>query len=329
MVYNRHMTNHPFCLSRATPFSAGDELPTQVRVLLWGDNPNSNGETVVVGQELVMALADPLYAYSRIPIDFEHNTVPGTVAYAETCEPRAIAGYGHIEVSEEQGVVLIVDEWTALGQERARDFADVSAAALLDANGHVTAIVSVALTRTGAVPGMTFTQAVLAALPHNQIKTNEMKLLQKIADLLGLGEDVDEDVIIDAVTKLSSAGGDDATAEQPVEPAETTAPGENVDARITAIEKRLAQLLEIVEGDRKRELVLSAQAEGKQIRLSDSAIATLSVDDLRQLLDSIPATVPLSAQTRQPVDSRRHTISAEERAVASAFGLSAEAIWKE
>lgn len=333
-MYNRAMSIPPFCFSRPAPLAASEGLPDRVRVLAWGDNPNSNGDTVKVGRALVDALSDPLYPYSRIPIDFEHNTVPGTVAYGETTEPRAIAGYGHIEVSEEAGVVLCVDAWTELGKAHAADYADVSAAALLDDRGNVTAIVSVALTRTGAVPGMTFSQAVLAAL--RQPKKNKiMNLLKKLAELLGLDDDAGEDAILDAAAKLAACPGKKPATEgeEPVPPTPTppTPPAAEggVEDRIAALEERLAKLMDTIEADRKRELVLSAKTAGKVVPFSDDAIAALSVDQLAATLDAIPATVPLSARTRNPAPRRAETIGDTERSIAARFGLDAATIWKD
>lgn len=327
------MSNPPFCLSRPAPLATSEGLPDRVRVLAWGDNPNSNGETVKVGQALVAALSDPLYPYARIPIDFEHNTVPGTVAYDETLEPRAIAGYGHIEVSEAAGVVLCVDAWTELGKAHAADYADVSAAALLDDRGNVTAIVSVALTRTGAVPGMTFSQAVLAALRQPQ-KNKIMNLLKKLAELLGLDDDAGEDAILDAAAKLAACPGKKPTPESvnpedPPTPPTPPAPEGGVEDRIAALEERLAKLMDTIEADRKRELVLSAKTAGKVVPFSDDAIAALSVDQLAATLDAIPATVPLSARTRNPAPRRAETIGDTERAIAARFGLDAATIWKD
>ena len=155
-----------------TPLEAapsGGDLPKRLKVLSWGDNPNARGKTVRVGAKFLRALAAPAYPYAKVAIDFEHNTVPGTPEYERTREPRAIAGYAEVECVEGGGVFLNVTRWTPDGLAHAADYEDLSAAPVTDADGDVVALPSVALCRTGAVPGIEFVECPLfAALPEQE-----------------------------------------------------------------------------------------------------------------------------------------------------------------
>ncbi len=57
------------------------KLPRRIKVLNWGDNPNSHGKRVNVGELFVRCLAAETYPYRKVALDFEHNTFPGTAAY--------------------------------------------------------------------------------------------------------------------------------------------------------------------------------------------------------------------------------------------------------
>jgi len=198
-------------LAFARPLSAGmreGDLPKRVKVLNWGENTNATGKPVVVGDALSKAVALPMYAWRRVPLDFEHNTVPGTPAYTESKEPREVAGYGTVEVVPGDGVYLAMHSWTPKGLETAHNYACVSAAPYIterpfaEKAGNVFGITSVALCRNGAVPGMDFVDVPLSAfLPDNQeeeVKAMDYKLL--LITLLGLDASVTDE-------NLAAVGG--------------------------------------------------------------------------------------------------------------------------
>ena len=141
----------------------GANLPVRMKVLNWGENPNARGKRVFVGPKFVQALKAPTYPFRKIPLDFEHNTLEGTPAYAETREPRAVAGFSALEVAEGDGVYITMLSWTPDGLKTAANFADLSAACVTDKDGNVLMIPSVALCRTGAVEGMDFVQVTCDA----------------------------------------------------------------------------------------------------------------------------------------------------------------------
>ena len=138
------------------------KLPHRIKVLNWGDNPNCHGKRVNVGPLFVKCLGADTYPYRKVALDFEHNTFPGTPAYKESAEPRAVAGFGTIEAVEGDGVYITMSSWTPEGERMAAHYADVSAGAVTDKEGNLIAVSSVALCRAGSVDGMDFVEAPLS-----------------------------------------------------------------------------------------------------------------------------------------------------------------------
>lgn len=259
----------------------GKGLPRRLKVLSWGENPNARGKTVRVGEKFLRALAAPAYPYAKVAIDFEHNTVPGTPEYERTREPRAIAGYAEVECVEGEGVFLNVARWTPDGLAHAADYEDLSAAPVTDADGDVVALPSVALCRTGAVPGIEFVECPLSAIPEKPRERENMDYKQILAKLLGLGPEASDE-------ELRAAA--DAYEAKAKEAGKAASEQEALSARVGALEKGR-------EEDAKQRVLLSARMEGKQVSLSADAVAKLSVKDLEDHVASLPVTVPLSAVT--------------------------------
>ena len=65
----------------ATDGDGAPRLPTRMRILKWGDNPNSQGVPVRVGPRLVAAMREPTYPFRQIALDYEHNTWPGSNSF--------------------------------------------------------------------------------------------------------------------------------------------------------------------------------------------------------------------------------------------------------
>lgn len=323
------------------PLSAGetdggiaDELPSRILLLRWGENKNANGARVVVGNEFREALEGEYYPYKRIALDFEHNTCPGTPEYEHTKEPRAIAAYGDIECVPGVGVFLRISRWTPAGRAHARDYEDVSAAPLCDAAGNVRAIPSAALCRTGAVPGVSFRESPISATPAapggetngNGTEETSMDYREKLVKLLGLAEDSTDDVIEAAYDLMLSKAAEAAAAEDAADAEKTEETLQTLSAKVTAYGaelKRLRAAQELVEKDR---ILAEARSAGKVVPLSASAIARLTVADIRAVCDETPVTVPLSAITPATVPERSHAVREESMRIAELCGVSAEAL---
>ena len=152
-------------LSTALPYQRGAdaELPQRVRILAWGENIGRTTKAKIkVGERTQACLSanQTATASERVPLDYEHQSVPGHPNFKP--DPRAVAGFGVIELVPGDGVYLSAIEYTPNGQEFACNYPDVSAEAYLDKDGNLLFVRSVALTQYGAVAGMEFTEAVAA-----------------------------------------------------------------------------------------------------------------------------------------------------------------------
>jgi hypothetical protein len=139
-------------------------LPGSIRLLSWGVNQSTNGPVILDNRSLaVFAANQKRIGRERVPLDFEHNTVPGTPEYERTSEPRAIAAMAAPVLIPNQGLFLTSLSYTPDGTASASGYEDVSAAPFLDQNRVVVGLHSAALTRAGAVDGAVFKLAAFSA----------------------------------------------------------------------------------------------------------------------------------------------------------------------
>ena len=286
------------------------KLPHRIKILNWGDNPNFYGKRVNVGPLFVKCLSAATYPFRKVALDFEHNTYPGTAAYKESSEPRPVAGFGTVEVVEGKGVYLTMSAWTPEGEKMAVNFADVSAGAVTDKDGNVTAVASVALCRTGAVDGMDFVEAplsggvssALSGIINNSEKQKgqAMDFKALLIKSLGLGDDAADEAIKAALEKAlekkpdGKDGGTDAAAQDAAMSAAVKAA---VAEAVKPIEEKVAALSASAVAHEKQDLIAAAAREGKVVALSADALAKISVEDLQATIAKTAVTVPLNART--------------------------------
>ena len=286
------------------------KLPRRIKVLNWGDNPNSHGKRVNVGELFVRCLNAEAYPYRKVALDFEHNTFPGTAAYKESQEPRPVAGFGTIEAVEGEGVFITMSSWTPDGEKMAANYADVSAGAVTDKDGNLIAVASVALCRTGSVDGMDFVEAPLSGSvssalsgiinqgdghrgPPPQKKGNAMDYKTLLLKALGLGEDATDEAIQAALETAKAARPDTEEAKAAL----SAAVKEAVAEAVKPIEEKVAALSASAVRHEKQDLIAEAAREGKVIALGADAIEKLSVEDLKATIEKTAVTVPLNAKT--------------------------------
>lgn len=284
------------------------KLPRRIKVLNWGDNPNSHGKRVNVGPLFAKCLNADTYPYRKVALDFEHNTFPGTAAYKESKEPRPVAGFGTIEAVEGEGVFITMASWTPDGEKMAANYADVSAGAVTDDDGNLIAVASVALCRTGAVDGMDFVEAPLSggvssalsgiinqgrAEPghHDNQKGKAMNYKALLLKTLGLGEDATDEAIQAAVAKVAEKKPEEDAA------ALSAAVKTAVAEAVKPIEEKVAALSAAAVAHEKADLIAGAAREGKVIALGADAIGKITVEDLKATIAKTPVTVPLNAKT--------------------------------
>ena len=318
-------------VSVVTPvaLAAGDgaKLPTRMKVLGWGANPNCQGRKVVVGRKLVESMASPTYAYKQIALDYEHNTCPLSAAYKHSQEPRPVAAFLSVEVVEGEGVFVDVDRWTPSGAENAHNYCDLSATPMMDAEGNVVAVVAVALTRTGAVPGITFSQAALAALAAMEDENKnpegiEMNWKEIVAKQLGLEPGCTDDELQSAWKAHLEQVAAKPAAKPDTAALSATEVGEIVATAVAASTAPLSARLDMQE---KQKLVDEARGEGKVVCLSAELMGRLTVDEVKAHCAALPVAVPLAALTPvQVAEGRVVALSATEMEVCASLGLSAE-----
>ena len=174
------------------------KLPTRMRILKWGANANSQNKVVIVGKKLIESMSSPIYPFGQVALDYEHNTWSGSAEYKRTNEPRPVAAFLSVEVVEDDGVYVKVDRWTPTGEKDAVNFCDLSAVPMMDKDGNVTSIVSVALTRAGSVPDITFSQALAAQMEtelNNPEGKDEMNYKELMCKLLGIDSDSTDEAL--------------------------------------------------------------------------------------------------------------------------------------
>lgn len=312
--------------------ASADALPARVKILNWGDNPNVNGARVHLGATAVAALAHPLNAWKRIALDFEHNTLPGTPAFNASKEPRPVAGFGMLSIVPGDGAYLEGITYTPEGQANAANYAGLSAGPVCDREGNVQIIMSAALVRNSAVPGMDFKPCPLSASADEQMdlivpapeNRNQMNYKDGLCKMLDLDPATATDEEIEAALEKRKAP----------KPAAVPLSAEIAIAIGTAMKPLTEQLAtlkaDIAQRD-KNDLLAAARHEGKVVALSADAIGALSLDHLKQVIEKTPVTVPLSARTpgfvQEPKLSDGAGPTDADRQIARNCGVDPEKVW--
>lgn len=291
---------------------AGPERRKRFKVLDWGLNPNYNGRRVHVGQVLVDEMSRPTYAFRLAPLDYEHNTQPGTEAYQASSEPRVIAGYGVVEVIPDDGVWMEMILWAAEpdGWAAAHTFADVSANPVVDKNGEVIAVKSVALTRAGATDKH-FLDVPLSADADRRVQQQKgvtMDWKKLLITALGLADAATDDEIKAALDKRLAQKADPAPAPLAAGPKTEaqTAPlaaqiAESVNAAVAPLAAQVKSLGEAAHRRDVDAVLERARMEGKAVPLSAEQAYALPLETLNGIVEKTPVTVPLSARTPEHV----------------------------
>ena len=135
-------------------------LPKKLKILNWGENVTNDGSVFLNDKTMDVFIENQLKTGrdKSVAIDFDHNTVVGSKEYIKG-EPKKIAGYGDPEIVAGDGLYLNNIEWTPLGEENARNYKDLSPAAIVKNDGTVIGLDSVGLTPHGAVYNLSFYSA--------------------------------------------------------------------------------------------------------------------------------------------------------------------------
>ena len=331
-------------------------LPTRLKLLSWGDNPSVHPEAanVRVGERSAADLAGGQKArgFDRVALDFEHNTVPGSPEFERTREPRSVAGYGVPRVVAGEGLFLEEIEWTPTGKLSALDYKDLSPTVKLDENGEVTFVHSVALTRAGAVEGLSFFSVNIKTNENHMSTENKTQsavadnviVVADLAPTVGLAATASKADVLGKLVALSSlalsVGGfedrlkaiEKANANPPGGTPGSTAGGTPaatpelvaLTARLEGIEKAFsAQASAASEVEKGRLIRLFAQegrapkdAEGKEY--SAEGLSKLDVTTLKLLYANTPQTVPIAQRHRMAEgQSKDQNLKGRDRMIAA------------
>lgn len=292
-----------------------ENLPSKLKILNFGANESQKG-VFTVNADSLAAIQRQIgeKAFERLLIDFEHSSVPGTPAY--TPPPRKHAGYGTLRAGPD-GVWLDAIEWTPAGKEFAKEYSDLSPVVLHD-GGVVTGITSVALCPNGALNDVTFfgADAPVAGKTKGQdmdeIKVQLAALSQSLADLAAKvaaleKPDVELETLTAKVGELSGAMAGEIKTQ--------------LAALAAKVESQQAAFAADLARRDKDALLGDAARDGKVIALSAEAIAKLSVEELRDHVSKVRATVPLAARTPAFVQDGLDAANGARQAIARNCGI--------
>ena len=280
---------------------AAEKLPARLKIFNWGENATTKGKYLLDEKSAeIIPLNQREHGRTRIALDFEHNTVPGSPEYERTREPRDIAAKGALEIVPGDGLYLLSDYWTPAGESAAKNYEDLSLAFASDKQGRVIFVHSVGLTNSGAAfDGPTFLSAT-AAEQNPKPKTQSPNMSETNPELVALTASIkaltDRTVALEA--KLSAA---------PAVPAELTA----LSAEVKALKEGIAtQATASATAEKSKIVALFATqgkaplgADGKPMSLE--VLAAQPIDALTLLLANTPKTIALSAKGTQHASAEK------------------------
>lgn len=164
---------------RAPPPSlAGSTPPARLLIAKWGRNESVKGPfTVNETTQKMLPVMQRQMGFDSVAADFEHNTVPGTVAYNADKEPRKVAAHGRLSVVPGEGIYLESPTWTPEGiaSVTGGHHPDLSPAIKTNSAGEIVFVHSVALCRQGACTDL---HVFSAGLTDTQLQTFSATLTQ-------------------------------------------------------------------------------------------------------------------------------------------------------
>ncbi|MBB5037116.1 phage protease [Prosthecobacter dejongeii] len=319
--------------------------PTRLVVAPLGSHDARGRGKVIVSAATLEGFAERQAAAklgTRLALDFEHETVPGTPAYAASQEPRNIAAWATCSAVPGEGLVYHDIEWTPMGLRawKRKLFQDISPAVFRRADGTVIALHSAALCRHGEIDGLTisaaaagpqlapFFAALSASLPSESAPMKPTPELIALFTALGmtLAADADEATVTtalkDAVAKIEAAAKKAPDA--------MSADMQAIEGRVTALSTEVKTLQGERDELKRAELIRQATAEGKIIPLSAETLKNTPLDVLADIVKQAkPGEVPLNAhQTGKETKGSVEAFSAASIARLEAMGLKPEDVAK-
>lgn len=322
------------CAFRAAGFDAATSAgaPSRLVVAPMGTHDARSRGKVIVNQETLDGFAERQTAAklgTRLALDFEHNTVPGTPVFLAEKEPRSIAAWATCSALPE-GLVYHDIQWTPAGLDAYKNnlFQDISPAVFRRADGTVLALHSAALCRHGEIDGLTIAAAsapaqlapFFAALSASltPVQSPMKNALAKLLAMLGVTIAADaedaafETALTEGVAKL-----------EPMLKAPEAMTAETSET-ITALTARLEKMEQAAVKHERAALIAGAAAEGKVIALSAEMRETCPLDVLKDHIKQLkPGVIPLTrtSPTAEVTGDKPDAFSAADLAIAKTMGL--------
>lgn len=197
----------PLALGGGMAFSASnaDDLPSRILIAKWGENEaRSQGQKFYVGEKTLKVLASEQArrGWDAVPLDYDHQSVPGHANYKE--HPREYAAKnGGLEVVAGEGLYYLPGDYTPSGKKYAASYQDVSGYFFLDPQtNEVIAVRSVALCEHGDVEGAEFMQAIAAAAMMGELPEAVTLAMTHARDLLEMDEESSAEDIAEGLEAL-------------------------------------------------------------------------------------------------------------------------------
>jgi hypothetical protein len=302
MKHAVHLT--PFRIANGAKSLA--ELPTRLKILNWGVNETVNGP-VILNEHTAQVFASnhARIGLDRVALDFEHNTVPGTPEFARTREPRDVAAFGTPELIPGDGLYLVDIEYTPIGRTAALNFPDLSPAPKLSPGREVEWLHSVALTRAGAVAGLSFFAVEMDTEEPTQEERSIMdKIMAILRKALGLADDATEDDVMKGIGGLATLSAKLSDIEARLAPVFALVGDSGqvtvLSADLTALKGESAKT-QALQGEldalRKEIVCYHARLEGKVVPLSAEEMGKTDLQTLRNMVERLEVTVPVGQVT--------------------------------
>lgn len=310
--------NHRRLLLEATgQLPTEGKLPKRMRVLPWGDNPSAKYGPIRVNNRTAAILpkAQKMARRDGVHVDFSHNSVVGGPTYRG--EPLHLAARrSRVEVVPGDGIYLDDIEWNPTAEEHKLDYPEISAVPVVDKDGTVLCLESVAICRHGELDGMALplsaevVTVVIVDDDDNETLNNEdiMDCKKLLLILLGLPETATDDEIQKAATAAAKKLGvkpasaqDRIAAVAPAQPDTTaaTATPLSADAIGNVVASGIKPIADRLDTIERNNIAALAIRDGKLIPLHADK---LGLEDFRSLVAGLKAgEVPLDQRTPEKV----------------------------
>jgi phage I-like protein len=321
---------------------SGDKLPSQLKLMEFGRTDTLDNPIFITDSSLKCFNDNQSKnGKNQVAIDFEHNSVEGSVNYKG--DPCSIAGYGTPIIGKD-GLYITDITWTPEGEKYARNYIDLSPAPFLDETNTVIGLHSVALTKAGAIKDLHFYSAansVITNKQNNMIEDNKVVVAQqaeasneekqpvnlveglklKYPTHANLSDEEIKKRILEAY-EAKFGVSPETKREGPIVNAEEIKeePMAKVySAQITNLENRLAVLEREKDQAVRDAVVKSAVAEGKIIPLSADALKSVSTPVLIDMVKNLQSNKLMTKASVKPFSSQNKTEKSNLKTVAGKF----------